>query len=137
MTEFHVSSQLAGLQSSGSASLAAGIDRRGGAATPEQLETLAAQFESLLLGQILQQVKTSMFEGDGEGRGNSAPLADAIFADLTAALSKARGLGLADSLLAPLMEQMGAGPEVVEKVRQAVQDRDFTPLRGLRIVSEK
>jgi murein DD-endopeptidase MepM/ murein hydrolase activator NlpD len=77
-------------------------------ATPERIKALAAQFESMLVGQMMQQMRSSMFEKeDGEGENNAAPLADAVFNELSLALSRAGGLGLADSMVGPLMRETG------------------------------
>ena len=77
-------------------------------ATPARIKALAAQFESLLVGQMMQQMRASMFDSDdGDGEKSAAPLADALFSELSLALSRAGGLGLADSLVAPLMRETG------------------------------
>ena len=78
-------------------------------ANAERLKSLAAQFESMLVGQMMQQMRSSMFDSGEEGSDNStAPLADALFSELSLALSRSGGLGLADSMLAPLTRQAGA-----------------------------
>lgn len=77
--------------------------------TPEQLRTLAAQFESLLLGQMMQAMRMSMFD-DEDTKGNGfgdGPMADAVFSELSQALSKAGGMGLGQSLINPLSRQAG------------------------------
>lgn len=76
--------------------------------TPEQLRALAAQFESLLLTQMLKELKQSMFE-DGESSDGfgSGPLADSLFAELGLALSRAGGIGLGQSLIEPLEAAAG------------------------------
>jgi murein DD-endopeptidase MepM/ murein hydrolase activator NlpD len=97
----------------GGATPTRGIDADlGGArplAGPEQLRALAAQFESLLLSHMLQQMRQSMFDdGDEEASGfGSGPLADSLFTELSIALSRAGGFGLGQSLLGPLMEAAG------------------------------
>ena len=75
--------------------------------TPEQLRLLAAQFESMLLSQMLTQMRSSMFEDDDEGGSGFAkgPLADAMYGELSLALSRAGGFGLGDAMMAPLMRQ--------------------------------
>jgi len=88
---------------------AGGPSSAGSAQTPEQLRALAAQFESLLLGQMLREMRQSMFD-DEENKDNSlgnGPLADTLFAELSVALSRAGGLGLGNSLMGPLMSQAG------------------------------
>lgn len=78
------------------------------AASPERLKALAAQFESMLVGQMMQQMRTSMFSDEnGKEDGGSAPLADALFAELSLAMAKAGGLGLANSVMTPLTQQIG------------------------------
>jgi murein DD-endopeptidase MepM/ murein hydrolase activator NlpD len=89
------------------------IDRAQGAAanqpTPARVKSLAAQFESMLVGQMMQQMRASMFESeDGESENSAAPLADALFSELSLALSRAGGIGLADSLVSPLLRETGA-----------------------------
>ncbi|MEO7191704.1 MAG: peptidoglycan DD-metalloendopeptidase family protein [Vicinamibacterales bacterium] len=77
--------------------------------TPEQLRALAAQFEALLVGQMLQQMRQSMFENDDDkanGLG-AGPLADAMFSEISLALSRAGGMGLGQSLIAPLAAAAG------------------------------
>lgn len=79
------------------------------ARTPEQLRLLAAQFESMLLSQMLTQMRSTLFDdeedaGIGFGKG---PLADAMYSELSLALSRAGGFGLTDSLMGPLMRQAG------------------------------
>ena len=69
----------------------------------ERLKNVAAQFEALLLGQLLNGMKESMFESeDGESGFGGGPLADSLFAELSLALGRAGGLGLADVLRQPL-----------------------------------
>jgi murein DD-endopeptidase MepM/ murein hydrolase activator NlpD len=76
--------------------------------TPERVKALAAQFESLLVGQMLQQMRASMFEsGDDDSKNDSAPLADALFSELSLALTRSGGFGLADSFVGPLMRETG------------------------------
>lgn len=80
------------------------------ARTPEQLRLLAAQFESMLLSQMLTQMRSTLFDdeedsGIGFGKG---PLADAMYSELSLALSRAGGFGLTDSLMDPLTRQAGS-----------------------------
>lgn len=89
------------------------VDRsRPATQTPEQLKMLAAQFEAMLMGQMLKQMQSSMFGDDDDADAGFAkgPLADAMYSELSQALSRAGGVGLGDSMLAPLLrqaEQMG------------------------------
>jgi len=81
----------------------------GGARTPEQLRLLAAQFESMLLSQMLTQMRSSMFDDeDGDSGFAKGPLADAMYTELSQALSRAGGFGLGESIMAPLMKQAGS-----------------------------
>ena len=59
--------------------------------SPEQLKALAAQFESILLGQMLREMRQSMFddENDKSSGMGSGPLADAMFSEFSSALSRA------------------------------------------------
>jgi murein DD-endopeptidase MepM/ murein hydrolase activator NlpD len=84
------------------------------ARSPAQLRALAAQFESLLLGQMLKEMKQSMFGDDDEKDANGGmdvgPLADSIFSELSVALSRSGGVGLTNALIGPLMSQAGMAP---------------------------
>lgn len=76
--------------------------------SPEQLRLLAAQFESMLLSQMLSQMRSSMFDDQQGGSGfASGPLGDAMYSELSLALSRAGGFGLADSMMTPLMREAG------------------------------
>ncbi|HWB30795.1 MAG TPA: peptidoglycan DD-metalloendopeptidase family protein [Vicinamibacterales bacterium] len=78
--------------------------------TPEQLRALAAQFESLLLTQMMNAMRSSMFSDDDEDQNGgfaTGPLGDAMYSELGLALSRAGGFGLTDSILAPLMREAG------------------------------
>jgi flagellar protein FlgJ len=74
--------------------------------TPEQLRALAAQFESMLLTQMMNAMRSSMFDDKNEDAGFAkGPLADALYGELSLALSRAGGFGLGDALVSPLMRQ--------------------------------
>jgi murein DD-endopeptidase MepM/ murein hydrolase activator NlpD len=78
--------------------------------TPEQLRALAAQFESLLLTQMMNAMRSSMFSDDDEDQNGgfaTGPLGDAMYSELGLALSRAGGFGLTDSIMAPLMREAG------------------------------
>lgn len=76
------------------------------ARTPEQLRLLAAQFESMLLSQMLNQMRSSLFDDEESDAGfGKGPLADAVYSELSLAFSRAGGFGLTDSLMAPLLRQ--------------------------------
>lgn len=81
---------------------------RSSAQTPEQLRLLAAQFESMLLSQMLTQMRSSLFDDkDSDAGFAKGPLADAMYSELSLALSRAGGFGLGDSLLGPMLRQAG------------------------------
>jgi len=90
--------------SSGVEPIAAGDRPR----TPEQLRLLASQFESMLLSQMLSQMRSSMFGDEGSDSGFAkGPLGDAMYSELSLALSRAGGFGLADSMMGSLMREAG------------------------------
>ena len=80
----------------------------------EQMKSLAAQFESVLLGQMMKQMRESLFsENDEDGKASgfaSGPLADQVYSELSLALSRAGGVGLGEALGGALARQAGAGP---------------------------
>ena len=89
------------LQSSG----AAGPARPAAGQSREQLRALAAQFESMLMTQMMRSMRSSMFD-DGKDTGFSdGPLSDALYGELSLALSRAGGFGLGESVLGPLTRQ--------------------------------
>jgi murein DD-endopeptidase MepM/ murein hydrolase activator NlpD len=102
-------------------------------ANPERVKALAAQFESMLLTQMMQQMKSSMFDsGDSESSNDSAPLADSLFAELSLAISRAGGMGLADSFMGPLMRETSGGPASAEAsaFAEATADKTAGKLAG-------
>src|ERR1051326_6810125 len=78
----------------------------------EQMKSLAAQFESVLLGQMMKQMRDSLFsENDEEGKKSGfagGPLADQVYSQLSLALSRAGGVGLGDALSGALGRQADA-----------------------------
>ena len=57
--------------------------------TPEQVRALAVQFESILLAQMLKNMRDSVFEGSEESSGIGAgPLGDSLFQEFSIALSR-------------------------------------------------
>jgi Rod binding domain-containing protein len=75
------------------------------ATSPERLKALAEQFESMLVSQMLQEMRKSMFE-DGESEKSAlAPLSDTLFSELSLAISRAGGVGFAESITMPLVSQ--------------------------------
>jgi murein DD-endopeptidase MepM/ murein hydrolase activator NlpD len=80
------------------------------AQSPEQLRALAAQFEALLLTQLLNTMRSSMLgDDDAEEGGGFAkgPLADALYSELSLAISRTGGVGLGESIMSPLLRQTG------------------------------
>src|SRR5262245_56742662 len=74
--------------------------------SPEQLKLLAAQFEAMLMGQMLKQMQSSMFDDDDSDSGFAkGPLGDAIYSELGLSLGRSGGMGLSDALIAPLLRQ--------------------------------
>jgi murein DD-endopeptidase MepM/ murein hydrolase activator NlpD len=81
-----------------------------GKQTPEQLRALASQFESMLLTQMMNAMRSSMFSDDDEDKDSgfaTGPLGDAMYSELGLALSRAGGFGLTDSIMAALMREAG------------------------------
>lgn len=108
------------------------IDRRdpslesagGGASGPDltAVRALAEQFESLLLAQMLREMRESLdSESDGEDLGGSM-LTEAFTSELGLALSRSGGVGLSDFLIQSVTRRAAggaaafpiAGPEAVE-----------------------
>ena len=77
------------------------------APSPEQMKVLAAQFEAMLMSQMLKSMQSAMFGDDEDDSMGCAkgPLGDALYSDLAGALSRQGGFGLADSLVSPLLRQ--------------------------------
>jgi murein DD-endopeptidase MepM/ murein hydrolase activator NlpD len=82
------------------------------AQTPEQVRALAVQFESILLAQMLKNMRESMFEENDDSNGlGVGPLGDNLFQELGVALSRAGGIGLGQSLVAPLEAAAGVAAD--------------------------
>jgi murein DD-endopeptidase MepM/ murein hydrolase activator NlpD len=77
----------------------------------EQLRALAAQFESLLMNQMLQTMRSSVLGNDDDEQDDAGfakgPLADAMYSELSVALSRAGGIGIGDAIMGPLLQQAG------------------------------
>ncbi len=71
-------------------------------AQQEKLRALAAQFESMLLSQMLREMRASMFDDSEDTGFSSGPLSDTLFTELSLALSRAGGVGLGQSVMGPL-----------------------------------
>jgi murein DD-endopeptidase MepM/ murein hydrolase activator NlpD len=78
----------------------AGLDK-------DRIKSLAEQFEATMVSQMLKGMQTSLFEGeDGESSSSGVgPLSDALFSELSLAITKAGGLGIANAMMAPLVAQ--------------------------------
>jgi murein DD-endopeptidase MepM/ murein hydrolase activator NlpD len=78
----------------------------------EQMKSLAAQFEAVLLGQMMKQMRESLFsenEEDGKASGFAGgPLADQVYQELNLAISRAGGVGLGQALGGALARQAEA-----------------------------
>jgi len=87
------------------------LDRAGAAtgAEREQLSELAAQFESMLMLEMIKQMRKSLLDeqADGEGLGNET-YSSTIDSELAIHLSKAGGLGLTPMLVDAWERQQGA-----------------------------
>ncbi len=72
-----------------------------------QLKLLAAQFESILMSQMLKDMRSSIFGDDDNSDAGFAtgPLGDAMYSQLSLALSQAGGFGLGAAILDPLSRQ--------------------------------
>jgi murein DD-endopeptidase MepM/ murein hydrolase activator NlpD len=81
-----------------------------GRPTAEQIRTLAAEFESVLLSQMLRQMRSSMLDDDeDEASGfGDGPLSDVMTSQLGIALARAGGIGLAGALATPLTAEAAA-----------------------------
>ncbi|MEZ5316942.1 MAG: peptidoglycan DD-metalloendopeptidase family protein [Vicinamibacterales bacterium] len=76
------------------------------APSQEQVRLLAQQFESLLLSQMLREMRSSMFDEKDEATGfGGGPLSEALFSELSLALSRAGGLGLGDAMVTPITRE--------------------------------
>lgn len=77
------------------------------AARPNQdkLRALAAQFESLLISQMLREMRATLFDDDEDTGFASGPLSDTLYSELSLALSRAGGIGFGQSMVEPLIRQ--------------------------------
>ncbi len=75
-----------------------------------QIKTLAEQFESTMVSQMLKGMQTSLFDSEENGDASSGigPLSDALFNELSLAITRSGGLGIANAMIAPLTSQTGA-----------------------------
>ena len=84
------------------------------ASPPDQdkIRDLAAQFESLLIAQLMKDLQTSMADEEkGEDGFDASPLRDAMNSELGLALSRAGGFGLGESLAGSMLRQVEPVPK--------------------------
>jgi murein DD-endopeptidase MepM/ murein hydrolase activator NlpD len=77
-----------------------------------KLKALAQQFESMLVSQMLREMRQSMVAEDGDtglGGGSNGIMTDTMDSELGLALSKSGGLGLTNVLMKALDKQFGTG----------------------------
>ena len=91
----------------------------------EKLKAVAAQFESMLVAQMLQEMRASMFDNGDDA--SSAPLADSLFAELSLALSRAGGFGFTESIAEPLLRQGDVKPQGQQVLDTAAIDATRLP----------
>ncbi len=84
----------------------AGLDRA-------QIKTLAEQFESTMVSQMLKGLQTSMFDNDENDDASSGigPLSDALFNELSLAITRAGGMGIANAMIGPLTAETAAAAQ--------------------------
>jgi murein DD-endopeptidase MepM/ murein hydrolase activator NlpD len=107
MSDTPIVNPLVGLAPDVSATGVAGGDGR---PTAEQIRTLAAEFESVLLSQMLRQMRSSMLddEQDQASGFGDGPLTDVMTSQLGLALAHAGGIGIANALATPLTAEAAA-----------------------------
>lgn len=87
-----------------------GIPAANGGLDKEQIKTLAEQFESTMVSQMLKGLQTSLFDSEEDGGSSTGvgPLSDALFNELSQAITKAGGFGIANAMTGPLTTQAAA-----------------------------
>jgi murein DD-endopeptidase MepM/ murein hydrolase activator NlpD len=106
----------------------AAADQNAAGRSPEKLRALAAQFESLLINQMMHSMRTSVFD-DGKDTGfGEGPLSDSLYSELSQALSRAGGFGLGESLLGPLARQAQSARVAITP---AVSSPEVLPMASL------
>jgi flagellar protein FlgJ len=78
----------------------------------EKLKALAAQFEAVLMGQMLKEMRSSMFEDDDASGFGGGPLADSMYAELSQVLGRAGGFGLSQAMQEALSRQASETPQL-------------------------
>jgi murein DD-endopeptidase MepM/ murein hydrolase activator NlpD len=124
---------------------AKGANGANGTEERKQIATLARQFESMLIAQMLREMKDSMTPESEEGGFGADVLGDTVNTELSMALSKAGGLGLAESLMKSLekldsksgtvpIEGRHEGPiDVAPQSEPRVSDRPVSSGYGWRV----
>jgi Rod binding domain-containing protein len=80
----------------------------------DKLKSLAAQFEAVLMGQMLKEMRASMFEDDDASGFGGGPLADSMYAELSQVMGRAGGFGLSQALQEALSRQATPQLKVTE-----------------------
>lgn len=75
------------------------------ASSPEQLKSLAAQFEAMLMSQMMRDMQRSMFDDDKDTGFSQGPLTETLMSEMSLALSRSGGVGLAQSVSGALARQ--------------------------------
>jgi murein DD-endopeptidase MepM/ murein hydrolase activator NlpD len=100
-----------------------------------QIKTLAEQFESTMVSQMLKGMQTSMFDNEENGDASSSvgPLSDALFSELSLAITRAGGMGIANAMIAPLTAQTAAAtPDMNATAAATAAAASTAPLNGVR-----
>jgi Rod binding domain-containing protein len=105
----------------------AAVDR---AAELDKLKSLAAQFEAVLMGQMLKEMRASMFEDDDASGFGGGPLADSMYAELSQVMGRAGGFGLSQALQEALSRQ--ATPQL-----KVTETEPITGVQGLDSVTRQ
>ena len=114
------------------------LNRELGKVSPEaeraQVQALAQQFESLLLAQMMREMRESMApESDGEGQGfGGAIMGDTFISELGLTLSRAGGVGLSKVLIDGFSKSLpvNVSPEARAAVEAAAAKSDLGPVMG-------
>jgi murein DD-endopeptidase MepM/ murein hydrolase activator NlpD len=98
----------------------------------QQIATLARQFESMLIAQMLREMKDSMTPESDEGGFGADVLGDTVNTEFSMALSKAGGIGLAESLMKAL-EKLDSKSEAVPIEGSQAMPNTIVPQSAPRI----
>lgn len=84
---------------------------------------LAKEFESMLMLQMLRQMRQSMIDGSDEQTGlSSATMTDVVDTELARQLSKTGGLGIAEAMMKALNRQLDLPEVTTQKVAGAASE---------------